>query len=90
MKSLPGQDWLAAVVVDFEAPGAVERRLLELAADALDRYLAARDVLDRDGVTYTDRFGAPRARPEVAIEHDARLTFLRIVRRLGLDEEEMP
>ena len=48
---------------------------------------AARKVLDAEGVTYTDRFGAPRARPEVGIERDSRLAFLRALRELGLDLE---
>ena len=33
-----------------------------------DRAEQAREVLDRQGVTYNDRFGQPRTRPEVAIE----------------------
>ena len=36
-------------------------------------------------MTYEDRFGAPRARPEVAIERDSRLAIARLVRELGLD-----
>jgi hypothetical protein len=51
---------------------------------------AAREVLDKDGLTYTDRFGAPRARPEVAIERDSRIAFARLVRELALDVEAPP
>lgn len=60
-------------------------RLLTLAAESWDRCQQAREVLNRDGLTYRDRFGAPRARPEVAIERDARMAFARLVRELGLD-----
>jgi hypothetical protein len=52
-----------------------------------DRCVAAREILDREGLTYTDRFGQPKARPEVAIERDGRIAFARLLRELGLDVE---
>ena len=60
-------------------------RLLTLAAEAWDRCAAAREVLDRDGISYIDRFQAPRARPEVAVERDSRIAFARLLRELALD-----
>ena len=60
-------------------------RILTLAAEAWDRGQEAREILDREGLTYLDRFGAPRARPEVAIERDSRVAFARLLRELGLD-----
>jgi phage terminase small subunit len=60
-------------------------KLLTLAAQALDRVYEAREILARDGLTYTDRFGSPKARPEAAIERDARLAFARLLRELDLD-----
>jgi hypothetical protein len=65
-------------------------RLLTLAAEAWDRCSQARRLLDKHGLTYTDRFDAPRTRPEVAIERDCRLAFDRLVRSLDLDEPPMP
>ncbi len=65
-------------------------RLLQLAAEAWDRCQEARAVLSKSGLTYEDRFGAPRARPEVAVERDSRLAFARLVRELGLDLTEPP
>lgn len=62
-------------------------RLLTLAAEAWDRCQQARAVLDRDGLIYLDRFEAPRARPEVAIERDSRIAFSRLIRELDLDVE---
>jgi phage terminase small subunit len=62
-------------------------RLLTLAAEAWDRTQQARAVLTADGLVYLDRFNAPRARPEVGIERDSRLAFVRIVRELDLDIE---
>jgi hypothetical protein len=48
---------------------------------------AAREAIATHGITYQDRFGAPRVRPEVAIERDARLAFARLIRALRLDVE---
>jgi phage terminase small subunit len=63
-------------------------RLLSLAAGAWDRAEQARVALEAAGsLTYTDRFGAPRPRPEVAIERDARLSFARLLRALDLAED---
>lgn len=79
--------WWSVVMADY----ALEDhhvRLLTLAAESWDRSQQAREALDRDGLTYTDRFGAPRARPEIAVERDSRIAFARILRELALDVSE--
>jgi phage terminase small subunit len=81
--------WFAAVCNDFELEDH-HVRLLELACEAWDRTQAARAVIDAEGMVYTDRFGAPRARPEIAIERDSRLAFARLVRELDLDIDPPP
>ena len=60
-------------------------RLLTAAAEAWDRCQQARKRLAKNGLTYTDRFGQPRARPEIGIERDSRLAFSRLIRELDLD-----
>ncbi len=75
------------VVSDYALePHALE--VLRLALEALDRAADARDALAQHGTTYNDRFGSPRARPEVSIERDARLAALRAFRELMLDGAE--
>ncbi len=59
-------------------------------ASAWDRAEEARDRLAKDGTYYTDRFGAPKVHPAVAVERDARLAFMRAVRELDLDGEPLP
>ena len=81
----PTKKWFAAVIADY----ALEDhhvRLLTLAAEAWDRACQAREAL-ATGLTFTDRFGAPHARPEVAIERDNRTAFARLIRELDLDTE---
>jgi P27 family predicted phage terminase small subunit len=63
------------------------RRLLVLAAESWDRCQQAREAIARHGLTAKGRFGAVKARPEVAIERDAKIAFARMLRELALDVE---
>lgn len=56
------------------------RRLILLAAQSWDKAGQARQILEKEGIVYHDRFGAPRPHPAVAIERDAQMNFLRLVR----------
>lgn len=73
-----------AVVVDYDC-AAHDLAVLETACRAWDRMTAAGAVIDAEGATYLDRFEQPKVRPEVAIERDARIGFLRAMRQLGLE-----
>jgi phage terminase small subunit len=80
------QDWFKSVLADYTLePHHV--RLLLLASQAWDRAEQAREVLAAAGLTFEDRFKAPHARPEVAIERDSRIAFARLLRELCLDIE---
>ena len=76
--------WWRSVQAEFDLE-AHHVRLLTLACEAWDRGQQARAILDREGLTYDDRFGAPKARPETAIERDSRTAFARLLRELDLD-----
>lgn len=80
----PTRKWFAEVVETFDLESH-HLRLLTLAGESWDRCVAAREVLDREGLTFTDRFAAPHARPEIAIERDSRVSFARLIRELDLD-----
>lgn len=62
--------------------------LLRIAAEALDEYRAARAVIAKDGQSYSAGRGLRRARPEVAIAHNARQAFIRAVRELNLPGQD--
>jgi phage terminase small subunit len=81
--------WWKLILAEYELESH-HLRLLQLACEAWDRSQAAREILDRDGISYTDRFGAPRARPEIAAERDCRIGFARLVRELMLDGAPLP
>ena len=78
------RQWWRAVVAEYVLEDH-HVRLLTLAAETWDRCQQAREILDREGLTYTDRFGQPRARPENAVERDSRIAFARLLRELDLD-----
>jgi len=68
--------WWRSVLADYELEEH-HVKILTLAAEAWDRCHSAREAIDENGLTYVDRFGAPKTRPEVAIERDSRLAFAR-------------
>jgi len=65
-------------------------KILTAACEAWDRAQQARRALEEKGLTYMDRFGQPKARPEAAIERRNRTEFARLIRELGLDHVEPP
>jgi phage terminase small subunit len=84
---LPTRRWVEQVVAEY----VLEQhhlRVLLLAAQAWDQGQDAREALVQHGAVFTDRFGQPRSRPEVAHARDAMIVFARLVRELGLDVTE--
>ena len=55
-------------------------RLLTLAYEAYDSAQQAREVLQREGKIFIDRFDPPKPRPEVAIQRDSAIGFARMLR----------
>jgi hypothetical protein len=78
--------WWLSVVTNYQLEPH-HLRLLQLAAEAWDGAQAARAALAEHGTTYADRYGAPRLRPEAALERDHRTAFARLIRELDLDVE---
>lgn len=76
--------WWQTVVAEFELEPH-HLHLLRLACEAWDRGQEAREALAQHGSVFVDRFGQPRARPEIAIERDSRISFARMLRELALD-----
>ena len=76
--------WWSSVVSEFELEGH-HLKILTLSAESWDRGQQARRALQKHGIVYEDRFGQPKARPEIAIERDSRTGFARMLRELALD-----
>tara|TARA_B100000674_G_scaffold99902_1_gene72593 strand:- start:830 stop:1147 length:318 start_codon:yes stop_codon:yes gene_type:complete len=82
----PTREWFDSVMSQYDLEEH-HIRLLTLACEAWERAQEARTKLKKLGMVYIDRFSAPKARPEVAIERDASILFARLVRELDLDFE---
>jgi P27 family predicted phage terminase small subunit len=63
-------------------------KLLLLACEAWDRAKEAQTAIDKEGLTYIDRWGSPHPRPEVKIKENATAQFAQIIKQLGLDLDE--
>ena len=70
--------------------GQHHERILVVACESWDRKNQARLIIDDLGLTFLDASGQPKVRPEVAVERDARLAFLRALRELDLDLDPPP
>jgi P27 family predicted phage terminase small subunit len=79
------REWWRKIVEAYKFED-FELRLLTAAGESWDRKEKAREVIEKDGLTYLDRFGQPATRPEVGIERDSRLAFFRCMRQLALSE----
>lgn len=82
--------WWRQVVEDYELePHHV--MTLTAAATAWDRMEQARQILAEEGITFYDpKLNRPCQRPEVAVERDSRIAFLRALRELDLDATVTP
>jgi hypothetical protein len=83
-----------AMVADFTLDDAPARELLLRACEAMDRADQARIVLDRDGLTVTDRYGQIRPHPAASIEVQNRGAVARLLRELRVtdppEDERVP
>lgn len=77
-----------SVQADFGITDAPGLRLLRLAAECLATAEIARLAIAHGGLTFIDRFGAPRPRPEARLANAAMMTFRALVRELRLDPPE--
>lgn len=61
-------------------------RLLALMCEADDRATQARKDVEKNGLTFTDRYGQIKMNPSVQIERDSKVIFARLLRELSLSE----
>jgi hypothetical protein len=59
--------------------------LLRTALEAHERARLCREAIQRDGMTFKDRFGQVKVHPLLASERDARAAFISAMRALNLN-----
>jgi phage terminase small subunit len=63
-------------------------KLLQAACEAWDAAQRARLTIAKEGQIYMDRYGCPKPHPCTVVERDSRIGFARLVRELGLDDDQ--
>jgi len=79
--------WFTSVCEDYDLEPHHEK-LLIMACETWDRSRECQTLLKKEGLAIIDRFGQQKPHPMLAIERDFRVLFARLVRELGLDNDE--
>ena len=61
--------------------------VLTSACEALTRMKEAQDIIAKEGMTTTDRFGQSKCHPAVLVERDSRAAMLAALKQLQLEAE---
>lgn len=72
---------------EYEIADVPRLELLESALRSRDTAEKARQTLEKDGLTFVDKHGQPRAHPAAAIHRDARAQYVSTLRVLGFPGE---
>lgn len=73
------------ILNDYEITDSAGLVLLQVALESFDRMKEAQRIIDKQGLTITDRFGQIRAHPLTVTERDARSQFYLGLKQLNLD-----
>lgn len=81
--------WWRKITEEYEIADEAGKLILQTALEAFDRMRQSQEILKRDGMTVTDRFGQPKAHPMTTTERDARASLLAGIKQLNLDLEPL-
>mgnify|MGYP001348768264 CR=1 FL=1 len=73
------------ILAEYSIDDAAGLRILRVALESFDRGQAARQAIDRDGLTVIDKAGQVNSHPLLPIERDSRAAFLSGLKALNLD-----
>jgi len=77
------------ILSEYQIDDAVGRKILRVSLEAFDRAQAAREAVDMEGLTVTDKFDQTKAHPLLSVERDSRAAFLAGLKALNLDLEPL-
>ena len=77
------------ILTDYLIDDAAGQKILEAALESYDRAKLARRTIDKDGMTFKDKFGQIKPHPLLPIERDSRAAFLAGMKALNLDLEPL-
>lgn len=79
------QSWLEKIVEENEIRDEAGLLIAQTAMESFDRMRAAQKTIDKEGMTFKDRFGQIRINPATAVERDAKSSMLHALKQLNLD-----
>ena len=77
------------LIAEYSIQDVADLRILRVALESFDRAQGAREAIDRDGMTITDKFLQIKPHPLLPIERDSRAAFLAGLKALNLDLEPL-
>ena len=83
--SAEAKGWWKKIVNEFEVDDPAGFLLLDCAMRSFDDMQAARAILQRDGLTITDRWNQQRQHPASLVLRDSRNLMLRSLKAMNLD-----
>jgi len=78
-----------ALSLEYSIDDCAGLKILRVALESFDRAQAAREAIDKDGMTVRDKFKQIKPHPLLPIERDSRSAFLAGLRALNLDLEPL-
>ena len=73
------------IQAEYQIDDSAGLRILRVALEAFDRAQAAREAIDRDGMTFLDKAGQVKSHSLLPTERDSRAAFLSGLKGLNLD-----
>ncbi len=77
------------IITEYAIDDIAGLKILRVALEAFDRAQAARETIDREGMTVLDKFNQTKSHPLLPIERDSRAAFLSGLKALNLDIEPL-
>jgi P27 family predicted phage terminase small subunit len=84
-----GKRIFKAICSEYQIEDIAGLRILRIALESFDRAQAAREAIDREGMTIQDKFGQIKPHPLLPTERDSKAAFLSGLRALNLDLEPL-
>lgn len=79
------QNWHDRILTEYSIDDEAGKLLVQTALESFDRMRQAQRVIEKEGLTFKDRFGQIRNNPATTIERDAKASMLMALKQLNLD-----
>jgi P27 family predicted phage terminase small subunit len=85
-----GRDLWKRIQAEYQISDSPGLALLEAACSAYSRLRECQEILDKEGLQITDRFGQNRPHVLIQAERDSRSQLIQALKALNFEDEEIP